>query len=154
MVFTLEEILMMKLIIAFLALIGGSAVAIQSQINALFSKKVGVLESATVSFMVGALALFVLAFFFGKGNFLNVFTVPKWQLIGGLLGAFFIVINIFSVNLIGVAATFMAVIIGQILVGAIIDHFGLFGGVVYPINMTKLIALALMFVGIYLFNKA
>lgn len=145
---------MMKLIIAFLALIGGSAVAIQSQINSLFSKKVGVLESATVSFMVGALALFFLAFFFGKGNFLNVFTVPKWQLIGGLLGAFFIVINIFSVNLIGVAATFMAVIIGQILVGAIIDHFGLFGGVVYPINMTKLIALALMFVGIYLFNKA
>lgn len=145
---------MMKLIIAFLALIGGSAVAIQSQINALFSKKVGVLESATVSFMVGVLALFFLAFFFGKGNFLNVFTVPKWQLIGGLLGAFFIVINIFSVNLIGVAATFMAVIIGQILVGAIIDHFGLFGGVVYPINMTKLIALALMFVGIYLFNKA
>ncbi|AMO87712.1 hypothetical protein B857_00742 [Solibacillus isronensis B3W22] len=144
----------MKLIIAFLALIGGSAVAIQSQINALFSKKVGVLESATVSFTVGALALFFLAFFFGKGNFLNVFTVPKWQLIGGLLGAFFIVINIFSVNLIGVAATFMAVIIGQILVGAVIDHFGLFGGVVYPINMTKLIALALMFVGIYLFNKA
>lgn len=46
------------------------------------------------------------------------------------------------------------IIIGQILVGAIIDHFGLFGGVVYPINMTKLIALALMFVGIYLFNKA
>ena len=145
---------MMKLIIAFLALIGGSAVAIQSQINALFSKKVGVLESATVSFMVGALALFFLALFFGKGNFLNVFTVPKWQLIGGLLGAFFIVINIFSVNLIGVAATFMAVVIGQILVGAIFDHFGLFGGVVYPINLTKLMAIALMFAGIYLYNKA
>lgn len=145
---------MIKLIIAFLALIGGSAVAIQSQINALLSKKVGVLESATVSFMVGALALFFLAFFFGKGNLLTVFTVPKWQLIGGLLGAFFIVINIFSVNLIGVAATFMAVIVGQILLGAIIDHFGLFGGVAYPMNMTKLIALALMFVGIYLFNKA
>ncbi|MCM3721071.1 MULTISPECIES: DMT family transporter [Solibacillus] len=144
----------MKLIIAFLALVGGSAVAIQSQINALFSKKVGVLESATVSFMVGALALFFLAFFFGKGNFLNVFTVPKWQLIGGLLGAFFIVINIYSVNLIGVAATFMAVIIGQIFVGAIIDHFGLFGGVTYPMNLAKFIALALMFAGIYLFNKA
>lgn len=145
---------MMKLIIAFLALIGGSAVAVQSQINALFSKKVGVLESATVSFMVGALALFFIALFFGKGNFLNVFAVPKWQLIGGLLGAFFIVINIFSVNLIGVAATFMAVIIGQILVGAVIDHFGLFGGIAYPMNLTKFIALALMFVGIYLFNKA
>lgn len=59
----------MKLIIAFLALNGGSAVAIQSQINTLFSKKVGILESATVSFTVGALALFFLAFFFGKGNF-------------------------------------------------------------------------------------
>ncbi len=62
--------------------------------------------------------------------------------------------NIFSVNLIGVASTFMAVVIGQIIVGAIIDHFGLFGGVTYPLNTTKLIVLALMFVAIYLFNKA
>ncbi|MBD8033364.1 DMT family transporter [Solibacillus merdavium] len=144
----------MKLIIAFLALIGGAAVAIQSQINAQLSKKVGVLEGATTSFLVGAVALFFLAFFFGKGNFLNVFNVPKWQLIGGLLGALFIVVNIFSVNLIGVAATLMAVVIGQIVVGAIIDHFGLFGGEVFPLNTTKFIALTLMFVGIYLFNKA
>ena len=83
-----------------------------------------------------------------------MFSVPKWQLVGGLLGALFIVINIFSVNLIGVASTFMAVIIGQIVAGAIIDHFGLFGGAIHPLNNTKLIALALMFVGIYLFNKA
>lgn len=145
---------MIKIIVAFFALIGGSALAIQSQINAVFSKKVGVLEGATISFTVGALALFLLAFFFGKGNFLYVFNVPKWQLIGGLLGALFIVVNIFSVNLIGVASTFMAVVIGQIIAGAIIDHFGLFGGITYPLNNTKLIALALMFVGIYLFNKA
>ncbi|WP_369802698.1 DMT family transporter [Psychrobacillus sp. OK032] len=112
------------------------------------------LEGATVSFTVGALALFFLAFFFGKGNFLYVLSVPKWQLIGGILGALFIVINIFSVNLIGVASTFMAVVIGQIVAGAIIDHFGLFGGATYPLNNTKLIALALMFVAIYLFNKA
>ncbi len=145
---------MIKFIIGFFAMIGGSALAIQSQINAMLSKKVGELEGAAISFAVGALALFFLAFFFGKGNFLNVFNVPKWQLIGGLLGALFIVVNIFSVNLIGVASTFMAVVIGQIVAGAIIDHFGLFGGVTYPLNNMKLIALALMFVGIYLFNKA
>lgn len=145
---------MIKFIVAFLALIGGSAIAIQSQINAGLSKKVGVLEGATISFAIGALALFLLALFFGKGNFLTVFTVPKWQLIGGLLGASFIVINIFSVNLIGVASTFMAVVIGQMVAGAVIDQFGLFGGATYPLNHTKLIALALMFVGIYLFNKA
>ena len=74
--------------------------------------------------------------------------------VGGLLGAFYIVINIFSVNRIGIASTFMAVVIGQIVAGALIDHFGLFGGATYPLNHTKLIALALMFVGIYLFNKA
>ena len=148
------DMLMIKFIIAFLALIGGSAVAMQSQINVALSKKVGVLESATISFIIGARALFFLAFFFGKGNLLTVFSVPKWQLVGWLLGALFIVINIFSVNLIGVASTFMAVIIGQIVAGAIIDHFGLFGGSIHPLNNTKLIALALMFVGIYLFNKA
>ncbi|MGG0413432.1 DMT family transporter [Peribacillus simplex] len=47
----------------FLALIGGSGLAIQSQINAIFSKKFGVFEGATISFAVGALALFFLAFF-------------------------------------------------------------------------------------------
>jgi bacterial/archaeal transporter family-2 protein len=145
---------MIKFIMAFFALIGGAAIAIQSQINTGLSKKVGVLEGATSSFTVGALALFLLALFFGKGNFLTVFTVPKWQLVGGLLGAAFIVINIFSVNRIGVASTFMAVVIGQIIVGAIIDHFGFFGGVTYPLNQTKLLALAFMFVGVYLFNKA
>ncbi|MGX9135771.1 DMT family transporter [Rummeliibacillus sp. JY-2-4R] len=144
----------MKIIIALFAMVGGSALAIQSQINALLSKKVGVLEGATTSFSVGALALFFLALFFGKGNLLNVFSVPKWQLIGGLLGALFIVVNIFSVNLIGVASTLMAVIIGQIVAGAIIDHFGLFGGAIYRLNTTKLIALGLMFVAIYLYNKA
>ena len=145
---------MIKFIIASLALIGGSGLAVQSQINAEFSRRVGVLEGATVSFAVGALALFFVSFFFGKGNFLLVFSAPKWQLIGGLFGALFIVINIFSVNLIGVASTFMAVVIGQLIAGAIIDHFGLFGGVTYPINKSKLIALAFMFVGIYLFNKS
>ena len=79
--------------------------------------------------------------------------MPRWQLIGGILGALYVCINIFAVNKIGVASTLMAIILGQILLGAVIDHFGLFGGERYPMNSNKIIAILLLFGAIYLYNK-
>jgi transporter family-2 protein len=79
--------------------------------------------------------------------------VPKGQLIGGLLGVFYVYIMVVASPKIGVASTLIAVIAGQLLMGSIIDHFGLFGGDRYPLDGKKLAALALMFVSIYLFNS-
>ena len=90
--------------------------------------------------------------FNGSGNVLAVLTIPKWQLIGGLLGAFFVVVSVLVVPQIGVAATFMAVIIGQIILGALINHFGWFGAPRIPIDAKKIIAIVLMFISLYLFN--
>lgn len=144
---------MLKFFVAILAACGGAAVAVQVQVNGGLGRKVGLLEASFISFFIGTLILFFFAIFFGKGNLLLVTEVPKWQLIGGLLGAFYVAMNIFSVNKIGVTSTLMAIVFGQILVGAIIDHFGLFGGEKYPITGTKIIAILLLFVSIYLFNK-
>ncbi|MET3698789.1 transporter family-2 protein [Bacillus oleivorans] len=144
---------MEKIIILLLAVIGGAAVAVQSQVNGGLGRKIGVLEGSFISFLVGTLILFFAVLFFGKGNLLATFEVPNWQLIGGLLGALYVVINIFAVPKIGVASTLIAVVAGQIAIGAVIDHFGLFGGTRIPIDGTKFFALLLMFVSIYLFNK-
>ena len=78
-------------------------------------------------------------------------TVPKWQLIGGLLGVIYIVTAILVVPKIGVAPTLAAVIAGQIIMGTIIDHFGLFGGVRIPIGLKQVVAILLLFVSLYLF---
>ncbi|AIM16970.1 MULTISPECIES: DMT family transporter [Neobacillus] len=143
----------MKILFPILAFIGGIAVAIQGQINGGLGKKAGVLEAAFISFGIGTLALFFTVIFFGKGNLFVVTTVPKWQLIGGLLGAIYVIVAVFSVPKIGVAPTLAAVIAGQIIMGIIIDHFGLFGGTRIPIDMKKIVAMVLLFISIYLFNQ-
>lgn len=142
----------MNILFPILALLGGAAVAIQAQINGGLGKKVGVLEASLISFGIGTLALFFIVLFFGNGNILAISTVPKWQLIGGLLGAFYVIIAILVVPKIGVVSTLVAVISGQIIIGAIIDHFGLFGGNPIPIDLKKMTAIILLFISLYLFN--
>ena len=144
---------MLKIIFPLLALIGGMALATQGQINGGLGKKVGVFEGSFISFSVGTLALLFILLFFGTGNISALSTVPKWQLTGGLLGAFYVVIQVIVVPKIGVSASLMAVIVGQIILGAVIDHFGFFGGNRFPIDRQKIIAILLLLFSLYLYNR-
>jgi transporter family-2 protein len=144
---------MVKLIFPLLALIGGMALAVQSQINGGLGKKVGVIEGSFISFFVGTLALLFILLFFSSGDISAISTVPKWQLIGGLLGALFVIVQVIAVPKIGVSPALMAVIVGQILLGAMIDHFGLFGGNRFPIDSKKMIAILLLLFSLFLYYK-
>ncbi len=72
---------------------------------------------------------------------------------GGLLGAFYVVVQVIVVPKIGVSASLMAVIVGQIILGAVIDHFGFFGGNRFPIDRQKMIAILLLLFSLYLYNR-
>lgn len=145
--------MLIKLIFPLLALIGGMALAIQGQINGGLGKKIGVFEGAFFSFTLGSLALLFLLLFFGNGQISAISTVPKWQLVGGFLGAFFVLVQVLVVPKIGVSTTFLAVIIGQIILSVMIDHFGLFGAERRPIDFNKVGALILMFIALFLYSK-
>ncbi|MBY0095842.1 DMT family transporter [Mesobacillus maritimus] len=143
----------MKLIFSLLALTGGLAMGIQAIVNGGLGKRVGAIEASFISFLVGTAALFFLVLFFGKGNLLAISEVPKGQLIGGLLGAFFVLVLVLATPKIGVTATLISVIVGQLLIGSLIDHFGLFGGERFPLDLKKSLALLLMLASIYIFQK-
>jgi bacterial/archaeal transporter family-2 protein len=143
----------MKWLISLLPLAGGLAVGLQAVINGRLGRRVGTIEASFISFAIGTLALLFLVIFLGKGNLLTAMEVPKWQLIGGLLGAAYVLIMVLVVPKLGVATSMVAVIAGQIIMGAIIDHFGLFGGKQIPLDLKRLIAIVLFFGAIYLFNK-
>src|SRR5690606_9206313 len=105
-----------------------------------------------ISFCIGTAALFFMVLFLGKGNILAVSEVPKYQLTGGILGAFYLAAIVFAVPRIGVSMSFLAVITGQLLISALIDHFGLFGAPKIPMDLKKVVALCLMLSAIYLFH--
>ncbi|WP_028401623.1 DMT family transporter [Ectobacillus panaciterrae] len=138
---------------SLLALLAGLALGIQAPINGGLGKRIGALEGALASFLVGTLALIILVLFFGKGSIGAFTSIPKWQLAGGLLGALYVAISVMVVPKIGVASTLVAIIVGQMIMGSVIDHFALFGGKHIPFDMKRLAALVLLGGALYLFYK-
>jgi transporter family-2 protein len=79
-----------------------------------------------------------------------VFSVPKWQLTGGLLGAIYVLVMVLAVPKIGVATTIVSVILGQVLISGVIDHFGLFGSKQIPFDWQRGVAAILLGVSLFL----
>ena len=134
-------------------ILAGALMSVQAGVNGALGKKVGSIEGAFISFAVGTLALLLLTIFMGKGNILSAFSVPKWQLTGGLLGAVYVFAMVLVVPKIGVGSALIAAIAGQMLMSTLIDHFDVFGGKQVLIDWKRVVALILLGFAIYLFNK-
>ncbi|TLS36567.1 DMT family transporter [Pseudalkalibacillus caeni] len=122
---------------------------IQAPINGALGKKVGGFEGAFVSFFIGTVFLAFIVTFFGRGQLGNVFSVPKWQLIGGFVGALFVTAVILAVPNIGVAMAIFATIVGQMIISMVIDHFGFFGTRPIPINWNRVLGFVFMLAALF-----
>jgi transporter family-2 protein len=128
----------------------GAAVALQPSINARLAQKVGLLESACISFAVGTVALLLVLLLSGKGTWKGLSATVWWEWSGGVLGAFFVSVTILAVSRIGTAATMGAAIAAQLLTGLILDHFGLFGFQESSIDLKRSLGACLLILGAYL----
>jgi transporter family-2 protein len=141
---------MSSLLLAIIMLCGGMAVAVQPSVNARLAQKVGILESSTVSFAVGTLALLVVVLLVGRGSFKGLAAASWWELSGGFFGAMFVTITILVVPRIGTTAAMGSTIAGQLTTGLILDHFGLFGLVHAPIDAKRMAGIGFLMLGAFL----
>ncbi|GIO22683.1 DMT family transporter [Oceanobacillus sp. J11TS1] len=144
----------MSIFILIASLIGGVLLSAQSSVNGAFSSKAGTLESAFLTFITGGLMLFIVVLFFGTGNFLSFLEAPKWQLAAVWFGVGYLFLTILAVPKIGIIATNLSAIIGQLSMGMLIDHFGWFGGMQIPLDLKRLLALGLMLIALRLIYQA
>jgi bacterial/archaeal transporter family-2 protein len=147
---------MIFVLVTFLALAGGVSLAAQSSINGRLGKAAGVMETAWLTFVLGAAVCFLLFFFFEPPHTMTLFTAPKWQLIGALFGVVYILVNVVAVPRVGIAAATVAVITGQLAMSLLIDHFGWFGNSVIPLDVSRYASIALLAAAlclIYLGNR-
>ncbi|URN98351.1 DMT family transporter [Leclercia adecarboxylata] len=128
----------MTFIMIILAVIGGATLSIQAAINGQLGSKVGVFKSAFLTFSVGALITALLIVFFEPQHAVTLMDVPKWQLLGALLGVPYIVIMVLAVQRIGTAVATVAVIFGQLTMSMLIDNFGWLGNASIPFSMSRL----------------
>jgi transporter family-2 protein len=130
----------------------GALVGLQAPINSRLGKAVGTIQAATFSFLVGTVALLLLASFWkgGLGNLSRVGQAPGWALIGGLLGAVYVSVALVAVRTLGASGLTAVVITGQLAISIVIDRFGLLGIAKQHIGASRIIGLALLVAGFLL----
>ncbi|TMM16846.1 MAG: DMT family transporter [Actinobacteria bacterium] len=130
----------------------GCLVGMQAPINSRLGKSVGTAQAATFSFLVGTVALLLLASFWhgGLGNLGRVSQVPWWALIGGLLGAVYVSVALVAVRTLGASGLTAVVITGQLAISVVIDRFGLLGIAKQHVGASRIVGLLLLIAGFLL----
>ncbi len=138
-----------------IAVVIGSLMPIQAGLNAELGRLLNhPYLSALTSLTIGAIAVsFLVLFNGGFAEFRRIPQIPPQLFLGGILGAIFVGSSLLLIPRMGATAMMGAFITGQLLGSVIIDHFGLFGLPPFPLNLSRLMGLFLLFLGLILVVK-
>lgn len=137
---------MTRILYALLPLVGGALIAAQAPVNARLRVILGSpVGSAFLSFLIGTVVLFAALVLVGEAGRLGaVGGGPWWAYIGGFCGAVFVFATLVAAPRLGVTATFVSVIVGQVALSALIDRFGWFGLQPIPLTPERIAAIGLL----------
>jgi bacterial/archaeal transporter family-2 protein len=142
-----------RVLYALLPLLGGALIAAQAPVNARLRLVVASpMGSALVSFLIGSLLLLAAVAVVGDGRAVlsGLGGGPWWAYLGGAFGAVFVVATLVAAPRVGVTATFVAVIAGQVAAAALIDRFGWFGQPAIATSPERIVALVLLLASLVL----
>jgi len=146
----------MRYFLMILALVVGCLLPIQASINA----KLGTflkapLMAALVNFIVGGFILLMVIIGTRTPNniILAIKEAPVYAWIGGLMGSIYVASIILLVPRLGAALSFGLIVCGQLVFSLILDHFGLFGVPVQPVNWGRIVGILLILGGILVIQK-
>ncbi|HRH19652.1 MAG TPA: DMT family transporter [Brevundimonas sp.] len=141
--------------IMIIVALAGAATALQAPINARLATAVGsAVNAALVSFAVGTVALIGLALVLQvKPDLAATRALPWYAWIGGLCGVIFVIAATWGVPRLGVATTITLMVAGQLVLSLVLDHFGAFGAPRQPINLARIVGVALVVGGVLLVRR-
>lgn len=135
-----------------LGILAGCCLPLQTSANARLNGRTGSpYRAALISFVVGLVFLAFLLVVTGEGIMLpwaTLFALPWWIWLGGVCGVIFLTLNILLFPRIGSVQTVVLPTLGQILMGLVVDHFGLFQGVQSPLTLVRAAGAVLVIAGV------
>ena len=141
------------LLIILIGMLGGIAVGLQSPMASMITQRLGMFESVFIVHIGGALFALIPILIYGGGKLSQWRTVPWYVLCAGIFGLIVIGAISYMIPRIGVAASITTIVAGQLLVGTLLDHFGLLGATGRSMDLTRAIGLAVVLVGVWLTVK-
>ena len=139
-----------------LALAVGIVLPIQAGINAQLRTALGhPISAALVSFLVGTIALAAVQLALRVPLPLREGAARSswWQWSGGLLGAAYIAAAVVLAPRLGAATLIATVVAGQMLASVTLDHYGLVGYALHPINAWRILGVVLVIGGVVLIQR-
>ena len=139
-----------------LTMLAGAGIVVQQALNA--NLRVALASAAWsgfVSYLVGlaCMALLVLALRDPLPSATLAARIPWWAWSGGLFGAVFIALAILLVPKLGAAAFIAILVTGQMLASLAFDQFGWLGLAQRPIDLPRLLGVALLIAGVVLIRR-
>ncbi|MEM9328921.1 MAG: DMT family transporter [Bacteroidota bacterium] len=140
-----------------LALTAGIFVPLQTGANAFLTKGLGHgMLSTLIVFIVAALSSLMIVAFQRPAlpSMSHLSTIPwyAWG-VGGVLGTAYIFILIYTAPRLGMATVVGLVVLGQMLMAMLMDHFGWMGLSIHAFNWKRMAGALLMIAGLLIIRK-
>jgi transporter family-2 protein len=142
--------MMDMIVLILIGMLGGVAVGLQTPFAGAISQRVGGAASSLVIHAGGAVISAIVLLARG-GEQIEQWRSLPWYLWGA--GGFGVILYLtLSVTFprLGATATLVLIILGQLLTGIVIDHFGLLGVSVRPVDAGRVLGAAALLVGAYI----
>lgn len=133
-----------------IAVIGGIAIALQAQLMGLLDKGIGTIEGVFLTYGSGGLLIALIMLLQRGGNLSAWQSVPWYAFSTGILGLIIVGAIGYSAPRLGLVTAFTIIVASQFIVGALLDHFGILGAATRPLELSRLIGMAVLLVGIWL----
>lgn len=138
------------LIVIAIGLLGGIAVTLQAPFSSMITQKIGMLESILIVHL-GGLLLVAVPLLAQRGGQLGQWrNVPWYALTAGFYGVGLLAAINYTFPRIGAAGTVTLILAGQLVMAAVLDHFGVLGAEVRAFNLQRLLGFAVLFAGVWL----
>jgi transporter family-2 protein len=140
-------------LVILIGLLGGVAVGLQSPMAGAIGQRVGGVASSFIIHLSGAIFSGLFLFLRGGEKIKDWHTLPWYMLCAGIFGlVLYLTINV-TLPRLGSTMMIVLIIVGQLVMGVIIDHFGLLGVVTRHLDVSRAVGIAVLAVGAYLIAK-
>lgn len=134
------------------SIIAGISMSLQGIFNTRLGERIGVWETNTIVQGSAFAITLIILFIFGDGSFKNAKSTNKLYFLGGVLGVIIIYTVMKGISALGATYSIAAILVAQLTAAAIIDAFGLFGCNAVKFDITKIIGVCVMIIGIVIFK--
>ena len=145
--------MMDKILVYLVGLLGGVAVGVQSPIAGKMGQSIGGTAGSFIVHLGGLIFSGLLLIFRGGENIRNWHKLPWYAFFAGAFGLILYLTINYTLPRLGSTMMIMLIIVGQLLMGMLVDHFGWFGVDVRPIDLPRIAGVLLLFAGGFLISR-